>query len=394
MKILFLSNTPFLPATAGNRARIDELIAYLVAEGAEVAMLMLPEIDRASWDEDGMRRRLARFEVAEPSPARRVATRVRRLVGAADEHPARPVGVDDWCPDWFRQRAARFAAEWRPDAVVAEYVFLSACLDGIRSAVPDALGVIDTHDVMHLRRDAYAAAGLTPRWFHTSYDEERRGLERADLVLAVHESEAEILRRLIPDREVLVVPHGRAVRPAPLERAEPARLLLVASYNDINVKGLEWFLEEVWPELHAELPALRLVVCGTIAEKMSGVPPGVSIEGVMPSLADEYARARVVVNPVPSTTGIQVKTAEALCHGRPVVTTRAGTAGFDAGAGVVAAATAAEFRSALARVLSDEALWARLAAEATAYARRHLTPAAAFGPLMSRLARPRRPAGA
>jgi glycosyltransferase involved in cell wall biosynthesis len=379
MRVLVISNTPFLPPTAGNRARIGRMLAYLGAHGVEVAMLMLPDVDRHTWDEPGMRAALASFAVAEPPLAARVR---RRLLGRRVD-AARPLGVDDWCPAWFRRRAAHLARAWRPDVVVAEYVFLSACLAAVRRVAPRALFVIDTHDVMHRRGDVYAAAGLAPRWFHTTRDEERRGLARADVILAMEDGEAALLRELVPDRAVLVVPHAAEVRPVPLAAAAGARLLLVASYNDLNARGLRWLLDEVWPGVRHDVPAAELVVCGTIAEKVRDVPAGVTMRGVVPSLEDEYRRARLVVNPVPATTGIQVKTVEALCHGRPVVATPAGAAGLTEAQGVVVADDAAEFREAVVRLLRDDELCVRRADAAAAHAAERFAPDAAFAPLLA-----------
>ena len=79
----------------------------------------------------------------------------------------------------------------------------------------------------------------------------------------------------------------------------------------------------------------------------------------MTSLAEEYRRARAVIEPVQAGTGIKVKVVDALCHGRPVVTTRAGAAGLDRGLehGVVVAGDAGEFTTALRALFTDERAW-------------------------------------
>jgi hypothetical protein len=267
--------------------------------------------------------------------------------------------------------------------VVVEYVFLSACLDDLPA--PRPLAVIDTHDVMHRRRATYATASVPLRWFHTTRAEEARGLARADLVLAISEEEADVFRGMVPD--VLTVPHARDVVPAPLDAAVAARVLYVASHNDLNVAAYEWLVTNVWPAVRAAVPPAALVVCGTIGEKLGPPPAGVVVRGAVESLAAEYASARVVVNPAPSGTGLPVKTVEALCHGRPVVATPAGAG--DIAGGVVTAPDAAGFAEAVSRLLSDTGEWRRLAGDAGAIAAARFSPEAAFAALEQRMNRGR-----
>src|SRR4030095_9837594 len=123
-----------------------------------------------------------------------------RSVVRTEAGPARPLDVDAWCPPWFRARVERVADEWAAAAVIAAYVYQSACRDALGERT---LRMIDTHDLMHRRAAVYAGAGLAPQWFHTTIEEERRGLVRADVVLAMHEGEAAELRAIVPGAEVL-----------------------------------------------------------------------------------------------------------------------------------------------------------------------------------------------
>jgi glycosyltransferase involved in cell wall biosynthesis len=395
MRILVVSNTPFLPATAGNRARIGQMVKFYRERGADIGMLMLPDGDVSQWDIARMKAVVSPFEVASPprSRLRYLAPRsVRRLFWRAharakglpegERPPGAPLGIDDWCPPWFRDRAAQLVKEWAPDVLLIEYVFLSACceaLDEHRRPVT----VIDTHDVMHKRESEYTRAGLPVGWFHTSYAEERLGLGRADIVLAIQETDAQLIRRMVPDATVLVAPHGSPITPPSLDVARPSRLLFVGSNNDFNRSGLQWFLREAWPQLKREVPEVDLVVCGSVAECLGATPADVAVRGVVPTLAPEYAQARLVINPMQGGTGLKVKTAEALCHGRPVVSTPAGAVGFATGDanGVLIADTAHAFVSTVRGLLSDAPRWARLAAGAASQAASRFSPDAAFGEL-------------
>ncbi len=386
MRLLVLADTPFAPPTAGNRRRVHDMIAFLRARGATVGMLLLPAADRAEWDVPAMRAALDHLEIADDLPIRPAGPGlVRRLV------PALPLPLDAWCPPAFRARAAQLAADWSADVVLAVYVYLSAALPEVRRAAAGPLRtVIDTQDLMHRRRAAYAAAGLPAQWFHTTRARERRGLARADLVLAIQDDDAAVLRGLVPGRSVLTVPHAQPVTPAPPEAARPHRLLLVASYNDLNVVGLRWLLDAVWPQMRRAVPDAELVVCGNVVEKMTARPAGVAFRGVVPALDAEYAAARVVLVAVPSGTGLKVKLVEALCHGRPVVATPAGAAGVATGAaaGVFLGATADAFAEQVRRLLAHPPAWRAAVTAATAHARRRFAPDVAFDPLWRALVSP------
>ena len=397
MRVLVLSNTPFEPPSAGNRARIGRMVDHLAAGGHEVAMLMLPADDRATWNLETMRTRLAWLEVAPPAPtpppsvlgrARARLARVGRRITAATNPP--PVGIDDWCPPSFQAHTRACVAAWKPDVVLAEYVFLSAALDDLARFHP-CTTVVDTHDVMHQRRAVYEALALAPQWFHTTRDEERRGLLRADLVLAINDDDAAVLRALVPERRVLTVPHAEPVVPGPRSAARPDRLLFVASYNPVNARGLAWFTESVWPALRVAVPTLELEICGNLATELGALPAGIVARGFVPDLTSQYAAARVVVNPILAGTGIKVKAVQALCHGRPLVTTRAGASGLDAGEahGVLVADDPAAFVAAVHGLLIDDARWARVAAAAAAQAARRFAPEVAFGPLLATLTQAR-----
>ena len=391
MRALVVSDLPWRPISAGNRERLDTLIAYLAAQGIEIAAVLLPTADLGEWDVATMRATVAQLEIARPPL-------VARLTGGAGSRwqrqppAAEPIKVDAWCPRWFRTHVARSARAWTPDLVIVEYVYLSACCEALAPRTGRRpLIILDAHDVMHQRAAMYGAAGMTPRWFHTTYAEEQRGLGRADVVLAITPEDSAVFQTMVPDRTVLTVPHGRAVTPAAPGDAMPTRLLYTASYNDLNVAGLRWFLSSVWPALRRDFPDLELLVCGNIATKLGPMPAGVVVRGFVSSLAEEYRHARVVIEPVQVGTGIKVKVVDALCHGRPVVTTRAGAAGLEIGArsGIVVVDDAAAFAQAVHQLFDDDAVWMQAVQGAVAQARQRFSPEVAFAPLARCLARRR-----
>ena len=60
-------------------------------------------------------------------------------------------------------------------------------------------------------------------------------------------------------------------------------------------------------------------VVGAIGRSVPSGLAGVEVAGYVPDLADEYAAARVVINPAVAGTGLKIKTLEALAYLRPLV---------------------------------------------------------------------------
>jgi hypothetical protein len=137
-----------------------------------------------------------------------------------------------------------------------------------------------------------------------------------------------LLEELVPDRTVVTVGVDFQVPTDVPVLPTDAIVLLVASYNPMNNKGLRDFLRYAWPLVRSELPSARLVVVGDVERSAFVVPDGVEIRGRVDNLARAYQEARVVINPAVGGTGLKIKTVEALAHLRPVVAFPAGVEGL------------------------------------------------------------------
>lgn len=172
MDILVISPTPTHPATAGNRARIQSLLLQLKSFGHTIHFCY---VGREGSDPEGlaeMRRTWDRFSFV---PYDRSA-----------EKPSLPggiFGIDDWIAPNLKGFLEYLRSVETPDVVIAEYVFCSAAL----TYFPDSVRVIDTHDVFADRHLKLQALGLPRSFFYTTRDEERKGLQRAHITLAIQD---------------------------------------------------------------------------------------------------------------------------------------------------------------------------------------------------------------
>ena len=325
MKVLIVSPVPTDPPLAGNRARVAALFAALVRLGHDVTFAYVP-YEMADYEK--MRVRLGdRLHLlqATPPPFPRFAERLQRKVKRAlGLNSAYSWSVDEWFDEGLVTQIRRLQARESFDAVLIEYVFLSKLAARLPTSVRT---IIDAHDIMGNRHIRFLTAGLKPGWFTTSPTREISALNRADAVIAIQEQDASYFRQNL-STEVLCVGHLFGPDLSPLPDPGGARLLFVGSDIPINVQGLEWFANSVFPIIRKEMPNSELAIAGPIGNARPW-PDGLLVLGNLETLEDAYARATVVINPVKFGTGLPIKTIEALGYGRPVVATPAGVRGIE-----------------------------------------------------------------
>jgi glycosyltransferase involved in cell wall biosynthesis len=101
-----------------------------------------------------------------------------------------------------------------------------------------------------------------------------------------------------------------------------------------NVRGVEWLLTEVLPRVRAQLPNVRCRIVGSnpsphIRQLLTSTAD-VELCADVPDTVPYLFGARVLLNPVLSGSGVQVKMLDMLMTDAPIVTASQGTRGFPA----------------------------------------------------------------
>ncbi len=353
MKILVISPTPSHPRDAGNRQRIYALLTALKDFGHSVhfAFIQRETVDAgqiaamdAAWDGLTL---IAHDRAAEIRPVDGVQ------------------GLDDWFLD---QSAAAFEALARQDfdVVIVAYVFFSRALTFFG---PETIRIIDTHDVFTDRHLRLARLGLPSGFFSTTAAEEGRGLDRADLVLAIQDEEAQALQGLTTSPVITLghLPNLAASGPQTTAPGAPPAIGYLGSANPINVRALARFCDALAPATFAEGRA-RLVIGGGAAVALRTAPDGTERQGAVADLARFYAGLDLCVNPHEGGTGLKIKTVEGLSHGVPMIGTAEAFVGLDAQAAFHHAGSAAEVAGLVDRYIADPPFRRTVAAASAAVA--------------------------
>jgi glycosyltransferase involved in cell wall biosynthesis len=285
------------------------------------------------------------------------------------------VASGEMCPTDLRDAFALAVRRRRPDVVLLNYVWLTPLLDLLGEHRP--VTVLYPHDVLHQRLESYATGGEREN-YHVTREEEIALMRRYDLVCPLQDIEGQYLRRFLPAQGVITTGV-----PFPLNRSEPCddgrTVAMVASRATHNVHGGQHFLNSIWPSVVRACPQARLRIYGNICSALAGnTAENLELCGQVDDLADAYKSATIMVNPAYIGSGLKVKSVEALCNGRPLVTTPLGFAGLDDPRAAVVAETDGEFAQGINDLLTDPDRRERLSARALTFAATELAPQAVY----------------
>lgn len=212
---------------------------------------------------------------------------------------------------------------------------------------------------------------------------EIRVCARLDQVHVMSEHDRSFLGSFLPrgTEGVRVVPNAvdtaAFAPPRPPEDGPGARdgVLLVGNFEHLpNVDAFDHLVQDVWPLVRERRPDATLTVVGAaMPERLRSHDgaDGIRVVGEVPDLRPYYHEHRVVAVPIRAGSGTRLKLFEAFASAIPAVSTALGAEGIELenGRHLLVADGAEALAEAILRLLEDDDLWTRVAAEAIAHAR-------------------------
>lgn len=123
-----------------------------------------------------------------------------------------------------------------------------------------------------------------------------------------------------------------------------------------NIEGIEWFLDDVWPEMLKAHPSLTFTLAGhAIPGKLyHRKDEHVNIIGEVPNVNDFMSQHDIMIVPLLSGSGIRIKIVEAMAMGKVVIATSVGAEGLavESGKHLFIADTPDEFVAAVSKCIA------------------------------------------
>lgn len=245
--------------------------------------------------------------------------------------------IDDWVTDELLDYIALLDKYFSIDLCICHYNFLSLALTALSQ---NTYKIIYTHDIFVGRNKKLFEVGLTHKdfYFSCSKEEEKKGLKRADLVLAIQEDEANYIKNELGISNVLAMPFIPEVGSKTPKEDKNSRnsidnltkkTCFVVGYfagsHKPNKIAFDRFLKAFGS--HSDI---KIAIGGGISCFYANNPDSnIEVLGAVEDLKTFYSKCDVCVNPDTLVSGMKIKTIEAMVFDIPVVCTRAASTGLD-----------------------------------------------------------------
>ncbi|MCR4829767.1 MAG: glycosyltransferase family 4 protein [Bacteroidales bacterium] len=364
MKILQLCYKPPFPSVDGGTLAMNSLTRGLLAQGCEVKILSVAsEKHPVKWE-----RLTEEYKASTGFEAVEIDLRVKALPAAVALLCGESYNVKRFDSSAFRSRLTELLKAEKYDVIHVESIFLAPYLETIRQ-YSQAPVVLRAHNVEHRiwQQMAEGSDKVLKRWYLKklalalrAYEVER--VNAFDGVACITEDDMETFRLLGCRKPMISIPFGMELPQTSATKTRHDMLFYIGSMDwRPNLEGVTWFLDNVWPLIHKEMPELRMVLAGRNTPDdlvwRYWNREDVEIRGEVENASTFISEGLINVVPLLSGSGIRVKIIEAMSHGKAVVSTTIGAQGihYEEGKHLLIANTPEEFVEKVRRLANDPA---------------------------------------
>lgn len=329
-----ISSIQMFPPDAGNKIRILNLVQRMRALGIEIDFLYCKDdffspISEAAIKE--MRELLgadhfylySNLEITTSAMFKRKLRQFLEIYNLSKKIII-PYHADELYDAKLGAKCDRLIRKMHYDIIWLEYIWFSRIFDEISDK--RVLKVVDTHDIMAKRYRKYLKLNQAPYFFYTTSRQERRCLNRADVVVAIQNQEERYFRRMVKGK-VKVVTVGDCIQKCDNVLVKSESICFVGSANTFNAQGILYFISEILPIIQVRIPQVRFYIVGRVCGMIPDSDNYIKC-GVVENIHDVYKNVRVVINPVQQGTGLNIKSIDAIANMKPFVSSSVGVKGL------------------------------------------------------------------
>lgn len=206
--------------------------------------------------------------------------------------------------------------------------------------------------------------------------------KKAAKVVAVSQRDAAVMRDVVEDLQVEIVPNGVGEDLMEDTKMHYNKTVLhMGNYAWLqNVESAQILAKKVFPRILEKIPDAKLIMAGQNTENISDLK-GKNIElhsfsvDDIESVQRSYRESGILVSPIYGPGGTRLKILAAMATRLPVVTTKTGNEGIDAkdGKEILIGDTSNELAELAIKLFTDQELYKRIATNARRYVEENFT---------------------
>jgi glycosyltransferase involved in cell wall biosynthesis len=364
MKILFICNKSPWPAKEGGPIAMNNFIEGMIGRGHQVKVLAAVTNKYTINLEDVPEsyRRKTGLELAY------INLRINPVAAFLNLFSKNSYHVERFISKTFEQKLIDILKKEKYDIVQIELLYMSPYLEIVRKH-SDAKVVLRAHNIEHLiwKRIAIEENNISKKMYlrhlaNTLENYEKKVLDKFDGIIPITKKDGVFFAE---QTNVPVEPISFGVDFNKIPYSESIKsehaLFHIGSMNwTPNIEGVKWFIKEVWPEITASLPELKIYLAGReMPDWLKEIKlTNMIISGEVPNAFEFMASKSISIAPLFSGSGIRIKIIESMAMGKAVIATSIGAEGinYTDGKDILIADTKKDFVKAVKKLYSNKTL--------------------------------------
>ncbi|MCD6201902.1 MAG: glycosyltransferase family 4 protein [Bacteroidales bacterium] len=389
MRILFLTNKPPYPPRDGSSLATSQMITGLNALGHEMHVFYLNTTKHVSHT-DRMPPALKDISF---TPVY-IQTKIRYFPAVLSLlFSGTPYTVSRFINEESRKRLQRLLREHSFDIIQIEGLSMTPYAALLPSA-PDIRIVFRPHNTEYVIWQKMAQTEKNPVkkiYFYLlarqirKYERNTAVIFRA--ILPISQDDSSQFLTWNPKATILTMPFGVDAPAAKTETDLPGSptLLFLGSLDwQPNIKGLTWFLTDIWPLITERIPGIKIRIAGRnpddklkhIIQKIKkgkGKTSAIDFPGEIDSTEDFFQSGAIFIVPLLAGSGIRIKILEAMARKCAVVSTSTGATGIPVthSHDILIANHPREFVNAVERLIKDPPFYRKITGNALFLLQKH-----------------------
>jgi glycosyltransferase involved in cell wall biosynthesis len=369
MKILQLCHKPPVPAVDGGCIAMNNITQGLLKSGHQVKIITIFTHKHDFLQDEMNEDYIAKTDIEGVF----VDTRLNVMDAYASFMTSDSYHVNRFFSTDFDIKLTRTLKAEKYDVIHLESLFMTPYMGTIRR-LSKAPVVVRTHNLEYViwEKIAKGTSNVFKRIYLSYLSRKLKNYELKTLnevhgIASISEEDKKRFERLGIRTPMKSIPFGidyNKYSEYPEGETEQALFHLGSMDWSPNQEGILWFLQEIWPKVHALKPNLKLYLAGRNMPNhlLNRSWPNVSVIGEVLDAKQFMKSKAIMIVPLLSAGGIRVKIIEGLALGKAIISTSIGAEGIDCihDQQLLIADSISEWVKGITRLIDEEGLIERL----------------------------------